>query len=159
MRLETLLEYREIKADVIQSLVSSDTRTVLVIRVNIPGPDKRTRWALKLFDEAVRSVVGAFESQSIAYEDVTFRLEERVEPVEYVHILYVDLEPNDVKLRCVQIEESHSIGRIFDLDVYDEKGQSLTRAHLGMGIRKCYLCDRDDKIYLLSNFKYVLDVY
>ncbi|MBF4695296.1 citrate lyase holo-[acyl-carrier protein] synthase [Fusibacter ferrireducens] len=142
MRLETLLEYREIKADFIQMLVARDERTVLVIRANIPGPNKKSDWALKLHDEAVRCVKTSLESEDISYEEVTSDLKKRVDPAEYVDIFYVALEAKAVKALCIQIEEQHSIGRIFDLDVYNEKGQSLTRAQMNKGVRKCYLCDQ-----------------
>ena len=142
MSLEKLLEYREIKEGFIQSLVNSDTRTVLVVRVNIPGPDKKSKWAQKLFDEAVRCVKESFEHEGIDYDEVTSRLKERVEPAEYVSVFYVDSKATDVKELCIRIEEGHSIGRIFDLDIYDETGQSLTRSFMNKGVRKCYICDQ-----------------
>lgn len=162
MRLETLLEYREVKADFIQMLVTRDERTVLVIRVNIPGSYKMSGWAQKLFDEAVRCVKESFENEGISYEEVTSRLKEHVEPVEYVGVFYVALKGADVKEMCIQIEENHPVGRIFDLDVYDEKGQPFTRAQMNKGIRKCYLCDRPayecarERVHTLSELELFL---
>lgn len=52
----------------------------------------------------------------------------------------VEGDPVDVKLAAVAIEDSHALGRLFDLDVESEDG-AVTRSMLGLAPRRCLVCD------------------
>lgn len=142
MTLEALLKYRELKNHVIQALTTEDSRTLVVVRVNIPGPNKKSIWSEKLFKEAVKAVESTCKINAIALEDVTSALTQFGETPEYVSIFYVAQNADLVKKLCVQEEETHALGRIFDIDVYDAQGRALTREDLKESVRKCYLCDQ-----------------
>ncbi len=142
MSLEALLKYRELKANLINHLAKKDSRTLLVVRVNIPGPNKKTEWSQKLFNEAVTAVKSVCVENEIPYEDVTISLTRIIEPEEYVGIFYMSESAEYIKKKYVELEETHDFGRIFDIDVYDSNGNALTREQLSVAIRKCYLCDQ-----------------
>lgn len=142
MTLEALLKYRELKDHVIKNLATRDSRALVVIRVNIPGPNKKTIWSEKLFKEAVTTVESTFKDNVLAFEDVTSALTCFGETMEYVRIFYVNQDAVLIKKLCVAAEEGHALGRIFDIDVYDRQGDALTRQDLKQGVRKCYLCEQ-----------------
>ena len=48
--------------------------------------------------------------------------------------------------RMCRIEESHFLGRIFDIDVYDGEGGQVSRSSLNLAERKCLLCGNDARI-------------
>jgi holo-ACP synthase len=51
-------------------------------------------------------------------------------------------DPLCVKRAMVELEDSHPLGRLWDLDVIDERGP-LSRRASGMRPRRCFVCDRD----------------
>ena len=51
-----------------------------------------------------------------------------------------------LKKRMCRIEESHFLGRIFDIDVYDGEGGQVSRSSLNLAERKCLLCGNDARI-------------
>ncbi|MFW6209549.1 MAG: citrate lyase holo-[acyl-carrier protein] synthase, partial [Spirochaetota bacterium] len=46
-----------------------------------------------------------------------------------------------IKRLCVGIETQHTLGRIFDFDVYSADGSVLDRKTLELPQRSCFLCD------------------
>jgi len=48
-----------------------------------------------------------------------------------------------VKKLAAEIEETHSLGRLYDFDVLDADGKQISRVELGIASRKCLLCDND----------------
>jgi holo-ACP synthase len=51
------------------------------------------------------------------------------------------MDPLEVKVRTVEIENSHPLGRLIDIDVFKPDGIALSRTELGLSQRKCYLCN------------------
>lgn len=45
------------------------------------------------------------------------------------------------KVMTCKLEEEHPLGRLMDIDVFDEEGVLLSRSHFGMKKRRCFLCD------------------
>ncbi|MBB6478505.1 citrate lyase holo-[acyl-carrier protein] synthase [Spirochaeta isovalerica] len=53
----------------------------------------------------------------------------------------IELAPEELKKRTVEIEESHPCGRLFDMDVLAVRGNPVSREELGLPRRKCLICD------------------
>ena len=49
-------------------------------------------------------------------------------------------EPVQLKRLCIQIEDQHPLGRIFDFDVYAGDGSVVDRGQLSVAQRPCFLC-------------------
>lgn len=49
-------------------------------------------------------------------------------------------ESDQLKRLCIQIEEQHPLGRIFDFDVYAGDGSVVDRGRLKLPPRRCFLC-------------------
>jgi len=105
--------------------------TLLTIRANFPGEDKRHEKA----DLAVK----------IIYEEVKKHFspihEEMIQNTEGL-ILFLLLKEKsiDVKRTIIEIEEKHPLGRLLDMDVRDET-KIWSRRDFDLPGRKCYLCD------------------
>ena len=56
-------------------------------------------------------------------------------------IVRLNMDPREVKARCVAIEASHPAARLIDLDVYSIDGVQVDRGSLGLPPRICLLCD------------------
>ena len=48
-------------------------------------------------------------------------------------------------LATIDIEETHPLGRLFDMDVYDKTGNGISREQLGAPPRRCLLCGQGAK--------------
>ncbi len=44
---------------------------------------------------------------------------------------------------AVQIEDSHPLGRLFDIDVIDQQGAPVPRTAVGGEPRRCLVCNRE----------------
>ncbi len=138
--LMALLNYRDAKAALISEQINKYGKPIIAIRCNIPGPEKKAPWAEKLYKEALETVESALERENIAYVSVLEVLSDRTIIPEYIQLFKVDADARTIKSLCVQIEELHPLGRIFDLDVYTHLG-TLSRIEYGGSDRLCYLCD------------------
>ncbi|WP_291970014.1 citrate lyase holo-[acyl-carrier protein] synthase [Candidatus Symbiopectobacterium sp.] len=53
----------------------------------------------------------------------------------------VDHVATDVKALCMQLEQTHPLGRLWDIDVFCPQQGLISRKALGGGKRRCLLCD------------------
>lgn len=53
----------------------------------------------------------------------------------------VALPIEEVKKKAIQIEEQHSLGRLFDIDVINLEGSALSRRDFNLPPRKCIACN------------------
>ncbi|MBP1918996.1 citrate lyase holo-[acyl-carrier protein] synthase [Youngiibacter multivorans] len=127
----SILDLREKRDEYEKNIASSSGKTLITVRPNYPGSDKR-------------NIHSNFVSFSLAYE-VESALE--AEAIHRTHdeeglILFLlsDRSKDVVKRTCVDIEDSHPLGRLADIDVTDDEG-SLSRTDLGLFPRKCYICE------------------
>lgn len=126
-----LLDLREKRDHFEKELIEKHNGTLLTLRANFPGEDKRHEKA----DLAVR----------ILYEEVRRHFnpihEERMKTAEGL-ILFLLLKEKsiDVKRKIIEIEERHPLGRLLDMDVRDEM-KIWSRRDFDLPGRKCYLCD------------------
>ena len=61
-------------------------------------------------------------------------------------LICVDLPPKQVKQCTVALEEYRPLGRLFDIDVLDHEGVSISRIALGLPLRRCLLCGKNAKL-------------
>ena len=107
----------------------------------LPGPLKRSAMSLKIAAAAVEAVHGAFTT---VYEDL------RDLETGYEGYFIVDMDPLEAKKLAVHLEETHPLGRLFDLDVilslkkavFADGVRPLGREELGLEPRTCIICGR-----------------
>ena len=49
--------------------------------------------------------------------------------------------PIELKKAMIELEDGTKLGRLFDIDVINSKGNKISRLELGMAPRKCIVCD------------------
>jgi holo-ACP synthase CitX len=64
--------------------------------------------------------------------------------------MLTSLGPVDAKHKACWLEDTHPLGRLFDVDVIDKKGLPISRSTIGEAPRKCLLCDHEAR-YCMRN--------
>lgn len=107
--------------------------------LNIPGPVKQSPALQRAFEAGKEQL-----SLLFAGHILKTRTTRAVTGSEL--LLALDLAPEAVKSRLVQLENSHPIGRLFDMDVLDREGSPLSRTALSAPRRRCLVCGQDAKL-------------
>ena len=71
------------------------------------------------------------------------RLIERDLETGYEAYLITPLPLLEAKRIAVQIEDTHPLGRLFDIDIIDKDGVPVSRDRVGSRPRRCLVCDRE----------------
>lgn len=141
--LTDVLTFREKKAELQRQLLERNRQGILVsLGMNIPGPVKKSPSILRAF-AAGQEVLEALlrENGVILAHGV---LKERA-GCAGIYLLESSRSALAIKKQTVALEEQHTLGRLFDLDVFDEKAQPLTREQVGAEKRRCLLCGGEAK--------------
>lgn len=56
-------------------------------------------------------------------------------------LIAIEASPRDLKLATIALEQSHSLGRLWDIDVLNPEGEILSRRHFSLPARRCLLCE------------------
>ena len=107
--LAELLDSRDKRAKHQKDLLGANPgKSLLCLTVQLPGPEKRNASSLKIAHAGVEAVRNAF-----------LPLYEELNDLETGYEAYylVDLSPEEAKRRTCQIEDSHPLGRLMDIDV------------------------------------------
>ena len=135
--LDELLLSRDRRASMQRSLLEkSPDYSLLCLTVQLPGTEKRSELSLKIASVAVQAVREKFD---LHYEEL------RDLETGYEGYFLVEGSPESAKRECIDLEESHPLGRLWDLDVIvPESGgvRPLSREELGFAQRRCLLCEK-----------------
>ena len=137
--LEQLLESRDRRAARQKDLLGKfPGKSLLCLTVQLPGPVKRNALSLAIARAGVAAVRTAFSPD---YEKL-LDLE-----TGYEGYFLLPLSADAAKRQAVTLEDSHPLGRLFDLDVcrlWGPSGQPLPLSREAMGLppRGCLLCGR-----------------
>lgn len=133
-----ILEAREVRYHEKQALLSRFQLPVLSVMLNIPGEDK----SCPLYGKAVEYMSEHIEH--LLGDDICFR--QICGSADGTYALFaVRMEGIKLKRKMIELEENHSVGRFFDLDVMSDNGEVLSRTLLGYPLRTCYFCGRPAK--------------
>lgn len=135
--LDRLLASREERASFQKELLKSfPGKTLVCLTVIMPGKVKRNLQSLVVAEAAVTALVSAFG-------DSMLKLELRDLPTGYEAYLVTTLSNEEAKRMACGIEDTHPLGRLFDLDVIDADGIPLSRTAIGQSPRKCLVCGNE----------------
>ncbi len=138
-----VLAFRDEKAGLQETLrMQNPAGCVVSLGMNIPGPVKRNE-AVQAAFEAGRTAL----AQLIADRGGQIRQETvLLLPGGCAAVcLVLGADPLALKRAAVVLEETHPLGRLFDLDVLGPDGLALSRTTVGAQSRKCLLCGGDAK--------------
>ncbi len=120
-----------------------DNYSLLVMTMAIPGPIKTNDILNKAFDYMVNHVKESKNDLAILHEL------KREEYTGYEYYILSSLSPREMKEFAVDIEETHPLGRLFDIDVLklNDKNEieGTSRTQLGLPIRRCFICNESAK--------------
>lgn len=143
--LETLLASREARArHQMELLRENPGRTLLCLTVIMPGETKRNLQSLVVAGAAVSALIARFGS------DMT-GLETRDLPTGYEAYLLTSIPLEDAKRAVCRIEDTHPLGRLFDIDVISPDGTPVSRMEVGESPRKCLLCDNEARFCMRNH--------
>ena len=145
--LQELLESRDRRARRQGELLSQfPGRALLCLTVQLPGPEKRNALSLKIARAGVEAVGKRFNPVFRETNDLETGFE---------GFFIVDGQPLEVKKAAVEIEDTHPLGRLMDLDVIGPEGP-LGRASIGLQERRCLICEKPAR-YCMRAGSHTLD--
>ena len=113
--------------------------TLVVLTVVMPGKYKRTYETIAIAREACKAIERALEGRIELFEH-------RNLPTGYEAYVLTDIPRYEVKQLMCQIEEDHPLGRLFDIDVFEEDGTPISRIKAGQPARKCLICGKEARV-------------
>lgn len=117
--------------------------TLVCLTVIMPGKVKRSDRSLAVAKAAVMAMREAFG-------DKMRQMDERDLATGYEAYMLVALPVEEAKLKACRIEETHPLGRLFDIDVIDRSATPVSRSIVGLSPRRCLLCGNDAR-YCIRN--------
>jgi holo-ACP synthase len=135
--LKDILEARDIRVQYQEYLINKYSMIIVSYKLNIPGPIKYCTLIKQIFEEGLSAFREEVEkaSVSIIHEKIWYKNS----GPEYFAVLKDAADT--IKKLTTSIEEKHALGRLYDFDVINPNGSQISRQELGIGQRKCLLCD------------------
>ena len=133
---ELLASREERQARQLELLQRHPGVTLVCLTVIMPGPVKRDIRSLVVAQAALDALLARFggELKDIRTRDL---------PTGYEAYLLVSCSPEEAKRAVCLMENTHPLGRMFDMDVLEATGRALSRTELGLEARRCLLCGRE----------------
>ncbi|NNJ29819.1 citrate lyase holo-[acyl-carrier protein] synthase [Lacrimispora defluvii] len=143
VELEEMLQFRERKARIQEELRRKYKGLVtMTLAMNIPGPIKTSEDILFAFEVGTRSLEQKISDSGIIIKEMT-GVSENAGFMKFYTLDCTD--PALVKDLAVGLEETHPLGRLWDIDVYNIEGISMSRASASAPARKCFICGQEAK--------------
>lgn len=151
--LEALLEARDTRRDTQLELLRRYPGAVpVVLTTNIPGPDKRTLRSVAIGREGMRTLLEALPSAPA----VSFI---RDLPTGFEGYAVVSgMSAPEIKNITVEIENTHPLGRLWDIDVIGIDGIPVSRTAGGDSPRRCLICGEDARVCMRQRTHSVNDL-
>lgn len=132
-----ILESREERAERQRCLVELYKSSLISFTLNIPGLDKDHHMYRKVFDEGMNALKELLADSGclVLYIDANYKA---TGPEGFI---CVDMDAVKLKKLAIRLEDTHDLGRIFDIDVFDRIWTGISRKDLGYSERRCLLCD------------------
>jgi len=136
--LDELLAARERRAALQAALIGRHKVPLVSLTIVMPGPVKDNDWARRALCEASLSFDTLCKRKK--WPVMSHQLRSLRSGPEALYA--VDADAAALKASTIELEDRHPIGRLWDFDVIDAGGSSLSRTALGLGHRRCLVCDR-----------------
>lgn len=153
--LDELLASRDARHAMQQKLMAEHSgKTLVCLTVVMPGSVKRNQQSLTVARAAVKAMRKAYNiSDDLLPETELLTNELKAETGEclverdlntgYEAYLITPLPLLEAKRVAVDIEDTHPLGRLFDIDVIDAQGIPVSRDRVGGQPRRCLVCDHE----------------
>ena len=128
---ELILRSREERAERQREWLARYGLPIVSFTLNIPGADKQSALYARIHDAGMRELLALLP----VADHLSLPLPSGSEA-----ILACRGDARAIKRVTIGLEEVHPLGRIFDMDVLDTDGTSLSRRDFGLVSRRCLLC-------------------
>ena len=132
--LDQLLSSRDARVAFQQQLLKENPGACVVcLTVQLPGPVKRNATSLLIGKAGADALRARFPGAPLTERDL---------PTGYEAYLPLQLSPAEAKRIACELEETHPLGRLMDIDVIGPDGP-VSRADIGLEPRRCLLCGNE----------------
>lgn len=132
--LEELLESRDERAALQSDLIDEYKCPLISFTVIMPGSDKQNAMSQKIFNEGLTALRKALEWEEVRCMKI------KVKKTGSEAFFSVNASPDRLKKLTVELEDSHRLGRLFDIDVIGKDKRPISRSEYGYCERKCLIC-------------------
>lgn len=139
-KLKKILKAREARYRFRLNLHQEFALPVVVITMNIPGPDKRGLLINKVFPKITAEIIEIFLEKNIIIEREIIR--STTAGPEAFLVIKTKADFSNLKKELIKIEKSHYLGRLLDLDLYQSNGDVVSRKTIARQERQCLLCQQ-----------------
>ena len=142
--LHELLASRDARHATQQKLLAEHPgKTLVCLTVVMPGNVKRNHQSLCAANAAVEAIREAFHLNDMSDAEREAVLTERDLNTGYEAYLITPLPLLEAKRIAVTIEDTHPLGRLFDIDVINSDGIPVARNDIGEKPRRCLVCEHE----------------
>ncbi len=135
--LRQMLDARERRSFFRQRFFEDQKGQLLIqFTLNIPGEQKNSPLYREVFQEGIRAVKHSVPKALLLAETDDRK---HTGPEGYFAIL---AEPDETKNLLSQIEETHPLGRLWDMDLFSAPDMAVSRRDKGGSGRRCLVCAR-----------------
>lgn len=154
--IEAVLANRDARVDKQTQLMDEyPRRTIVAVKLNIPGPIKNNPSIKRLFDTGMTRILHLFANRNIPVKVA----DTWDKPTGNELFLVANATPEMTKQATVCFEDKDGLGRLFDADVLDSGDQMpISRTKFGFPVRRCFICNRIAKDCARSRRHSVLEL-
>lgn len=132
-----ILDSREIRAKKQKDLIIKYPYTLISFTLNTPGRVKNSQLYKKVHSVGMDCLLDKFKHITVINVEVLDK------PTGVEGYISLDLDALQAKKIAVTIEDTHYLGRLFDIDVFDNFHNQINRDILKLKPRKCLLCNEE----------------
>jgi holo-ACP synthase len=140
---EIILNAREERMERQKKFIDKYHSPIISFTINSPGKEKNNEIIQRIFMSGKEEIESMLFSNNISIKEIYVSTAKASGPEA---IYSIDADAKRIKHLTTRIENNHTLGRLFDIDVIDENFDSLSRKELGYEERKCIVCKNNAKI-------------
>lgn len=119
-----------------QAWLARHRASLISFTVVAPGPVKDSALTRRIFNHGMTALLALAEQSAWTVREHTALVS--VSGPE--GLLAIAAPAEDLKLAAIELEHSHPLGRLWDIDVLTPEGDILSRRHFALSARRCLLC-------------------
>ena len=137
-----ILQSREDRRDTQLDLLKKYKSSIISFTLNTPGIVKDNEMYRSIHKEGYSEIKNLLTKNNIT---ILYQKETNKSTGSEGYIV-VNFDALELKKILIELEENHPLGRIFDIDVFGNNHNQISRSDLGLNSRSCLLCSKDARI-------------
>lgn len=134
--IEEILRSRENRGLKQEALIDQYESTLISFTLNTPGKVKSGELLSRVHAEGMKRIMERLESENIP---IIYHEIKKYKTGDEAYLV-IDCDAKSLKSITVKMENTHPLGRLFDIDVFDASGQQIKRHVIGVEKRTCVIC-------------------